>query len=94
MPTGKCEPRSTWHEGVQGYRHQKKATQIEWDLPLLRNFLFFNAYREGRALRAERLGRKLGAHNDNLFGNGGRPQVKLLRAVRQATDTGYLTGML
>jgi uncharacterized protein (DUF885 family) len=76
-----------YHEGIPGH-HFQAAVARELDLPLFRNVVFFNGYSEGWALYAERLAWELGLYKDNPYGNLGRLQLELLRAVRLVTDTG------
>ena len=58
------------------------------NLLLLRYAGDFETYDEGWALYAERLAWELGMYHDNPYGNLGRLQGELLRAVRLVADTG------
>jgi uncharacterized protein (DUF885 family) len=81
-------PTLTYHEAVPGH-HLQNAVQInQGDLPLLLKLASFNAYSEGWALYAERLAKELGFYADDPFGDLGRLQDELFRAVRLVVDTG------
>ena len=58
------------------------------DIPLVSNFLGFNAYTEGWALYAEQLVDELGFYKNDPFGQLGMLQALRFRASRLVTDTG------
>ncbi|MCP4421849.1 MAG: DUF885 domain-containing protein, partial [Chloroflexi bacterium] len=76
-----------YHEAIPGH-HTQIALAQELALPTFRTLLFFNAYGEGWALYSERLAYELGVFEDNPYGNIGRLQLELLRAIRMVVDTG------
>jgi len=80
-------PTIAYHETVPGH-HVQIAFAQEIDLPLLRQNVVFTGFSEGWALYAERLMSELGGYADDPFGNLGRLQYELLRAVRMVVDTG------
>ncbi len=75
-----------YHEGIPGHVYQLAQAQELKGIPTFRKTYFFNAYVEGWALYAERLGWELGLE-DNLS-NLGRLQALLWRAARLVVDTG------
>lgn len=80
-------PTLTYHEAIPGHHFQISLTH-EVDIPIYRSGLSFTAYSEGWALYAERLAWELGAYDDDPFGDLGRLQGELFRAVRLVVDTG------
>ena len=77
-----------YHEGVPGHHLQFSIAQELTDLPPFRRFaLDFNAYSEGWAFYAERLGKEAGFYQDP-YSDYGRLQNEMWRAVRWVVDTG------
>ena len=81
------EPTIAYHEAVPGH-HYQIATGQTLDLPMFRKEGNYNGFVEGWALYAERLAWEMGLYEDDPYGNIGRLQMELLRAVRLVTDTG------
>lgn len=78
----------TYHEGIPGH-HFQLGIQYELEgLPTFRTVIPFNAYAEGWALYAEQLAWELGFYENDPFGNLGRLQAEMFRAVRLVVDVG------
>lgn len=82
-------PTLLYHEAAPGHHFQLSASQLIKGVPLLRQVSPFTAYSEGWALYAE----KVAAEDMNLyatdpFGDLGRLQAEIFRAVRLVVDTG------
>ncbi|HET7204279.1 MAG TPA: DUF885 domain-containing protein [Steroidobacteraceae bacterium] len=77
------------HEGAPGHHFQLSAQQLIEGVPVLRKVLPFSAYSEGWALYAERLAKTdMGMYASDPFGDLGRLQAEMYRAVRLVVDTG------
>ncbi len=81
-------PTLAYHEGVPGHHWQISTAQELKDLPQFRRILPFTAYQEGWALYAEWLAKDAGWYAHDPFGDLGRLQGELFRAVRLVVDTG------
>jgi len=81
-------PTLSYHEGVPGHHTQTAIASGLGEAPLIVRIASFNAYQEGWALYSERLMSELGAYEDDPFGDLGRLQDELFRAVRLVVDTG------
>ncbi len=80
-------PTLSYHEAVPGH-HLDGATSMELDVPQLLKALWSNTSGEGWALYAEQLASEMGMYADDPYGDLGRLQAELHRAVRLVTDTG------
>ena len=76
-----------YHEGIPGHHLQFSIAQEQIDLPPFRRFAYYNAYSEGWAFYAERLGGEVGFYQDP-FSEYGRLENEMWRSVRLVVDTG------
>jgi uncharacterized protein (DUF885 family) len=77
-----------YHEGVPGHHWQIATAQELKGLPQFRKLIPFTAYQEGWALYAEWLAKEAGWYEGDPFGDLGRLQAEMFRAVRLVVDTG------
>ena len=77
-----------YHEGIPGHHFQIATAQRLTGLPLIRQQPIYTAYVEGWALYAERFAAEIGLYKDDPFGDLGRLQAEMFRAVRLVVDTG------
>ena len=76
-----------YHEGIPGHHLQFSLAQEQTGLPDFRRFASYNAYSEGWAFYAERLGREVGFYQDP-YSEYGRLENEMWRSVRLVVDTG------
>ncbi|MVM29034.1 DUF885 family protein [Spirosoma sp. HMF4905] len=77
-----------YHEAIPGHHFQLGIQTELKGLPIFRTVIPFTAYLEGWALYTEQLAYELGFYKNDPFGNLGRLQSELFRAVRLVVDTG------
>jgi uncharacterized protein (DUF885 family) len=76
-----------YHEGIPGHHLQFSIAESLPDIPEFRRNASFNAYSEGWAFYAERLGREMGFYGDP-YSEYGRLGNEMWRSVRLVVDTG------
>ena len=76
-----------YHEGIPGHHLQFSIAQEQTGLPGFRRFAYYNAYSEGWAFYAERLGKEAGFYQDP-YSEYGRLENEMWRSVRLVVDTG------
>jgi uncharacterized protein (DUF885 family) len=79
---------TAYHEGIPGHHFQISTAQGLKGLPFIRQQTLYASYAEGWALYAEQLAAEIGMYKDDPWGDLGRLQDELLRAVRLVIDTG------
>jgi uncharacterized protein (DUF885 family) len=77
-----------YHEGIPGHHFQIATARELKGLPFIRQQPIYTGYAEGWALYAERLAAEIGLYADDPFGDLGRLQAEMFRAVRLVVDTG------
>jgi len=77
-----------YHEGIPGHHFQISTAMGLKNLPLIRQQTLYSAYAEGWALYAEHFAAEIGLYKDDPWGDLGRLQAELFRAVRLVVDTG------
>lgn len=77
-----------YHEGIPGHHFQVAIQSEIKNVPIFRTIIGTTAYAEGWALYAERVAWELGFYQGDPFGNLGRLQAEMFRAVRLVVDTG------
>jgi len=77
-----------YHEANPGHLFQIAIQMELQDLPIFRRMVPFGTYMEGWAMYAEWLALEMGMYNNDPFGNVGRLQSELFRAVRLVVDSG------
>ena len=81
-------PTLAYHEGIPGHHWQISIAQELKGIPQFRKVIPFTAYAEGWALYCEWLAKQVGWYDKDPFGDLGRLQAELFRAVRLVVDTG------
>jgi uncharacterized protein (DUF885 family) len=83
-------PTLTHHEAIPGH-HMQGAVALAIDIPMLSNAIYSNAIGEGWGLYAEALAKEMGLYENDPFGDLGRLQAEIYRAMRLVVDTGMHT---
>ena len=76
------------HEAVPGHHFQLALAQEIENVPTIRKLYPFTAYTEGWGLYTEWVINEIGVYEDDPYGNLGRLQAEMFRAVRLVVDTG------
>ncbi len=77
----------TYHEANPGH-HLQTAVGMGLGAPILLSALYSNSFGEGWGLYAEALAKEMGLYEGDPYGDLGRLQAELHRAIRLVVDTG------
>lgn len=77
----------TYHEAIPGH-HLQVAVAIDQDVPFIAKTFYSNPSGDGWALYTEALAKEMGLYANDPFGDLGRLQAEMHRAVRLVVDTG------
>lgn len=77
-----------YHEAIPGHHFEIARAITSKTEPFFRKTFINSAYSEGWALYSERVAKELGVYENDPFGDIGRLQAELWRAVRLVVDTG------
>jgi uncharacterized protein (DUF885 family) len=80
-------PTLSYHEAIPGH-HTHLASTVEQEVPPIVWAIWSNTSTEGWALYAEKLAAEMGMYEGDPYGDLGRLQAELHRAVRLVVDTG------
>jgi uncharacterized protein (DUF885 family) len=80
-------PTLSYHEAIPGH-HTHLASTVEQEVPPIVWAIWSNTSTEGWALYAEQLAAEMGMYDEDPYGDLGRLQAELHRAVRLVVDTG------
>jgi uncharacterized protein (DUF885 family) len=78
----------TYHEAVPGHHFQIALNMAQTDIGLFRQNASFNGFIEGWALYSELVAKEMNMYEGDPWGDLGRLQAELYRAVRLVVDTG------
>jgi uncharacterized protein (DUF885 family) len=78
----------SYHEANPGHHWQISLSLAQDSLPFLQRIAPYNAFVEGWALYSEQIAYEMGLYDNDPFGNLGRLQDEIFRAVRLVVDTG------
>jgi uncharacterized protein (DUF885 family) len=78
----------TYHEAVPGHHFQIALNMAQTDIGLFRQNASFNGFIEGWALYSELVAKEMNMYEADPWGDLGRLQAELYRAVRLVVDTG------
>ena len=84
-------PTLTYHETLPGHHLQVALSRSQGQKPTLWRYSVNSGYSEGWALYSERLASEMGVYEDDPYGDLGRLQDELMRAVRLVSIPACIT---